>query len=200
MNIDKKTFAEGLKRIENHFPGNSWTPATISAWFETLADLEVEAFKRGVEVLVRDLDSLPARGNIAAILRRYSGPILTEHTVSDHLLRSVDLARSVDGDPYGYLRKLDPVLCDLADRFGLFNRDNSAESMRFMVRDIARTWIEGRENKKRGFAPPEVAPVSRQIEGPKTLSLEDRTQGREKARAMIARLADKRALKIGGQS
>ena len=151
-------FNTGLKDIEKAFPGSSFPEASIASWYPRLKDVSREDFRKAINMIIENTESLWPGTNMVAVIRKYVSPLLTENTISDHLFYAVSLAKGRGENPYSYLKRLDKELCEMADRMGLFAADVSSESLRFMVRDVAKAWIERRENLKRGFETPRSEP------------------------------------------
>ncbi len=170
------------------FPGTLEPPqATKAAWFKILGDIDYQMGKRAITIIGQEVTALPPRANLGALIRSKAVPVIGQATIENHLNFAVYLARTNGEDPYGYLRKVNPQLLELAERADLFARDLTTEATGFRVRDVARQFAERRENEKRGFTQVEPPPPGRQLPAPGPMELTDEVRQKGLAHIRAAR-------------
>jgi hypothetical protein len=192
--MTKAEFYDLIGKLVRYFPGTPQpTQESKEAWFEVVGDLDAPSGGRAVALIAREVEWLRPGHNLGALIRSRAMPIVTQATIESHLTYAIFLAKSRDGDPYGYLRPISSALLEMAERSDLFARDLSAEAQGFRVRDVARQYQERRENEKRGFSTPAPLPSSRQIEGPggAVMSEEERERNRIRAKELAERFSGK---------
>jgi hypothetical protein len=194
MQLAPQKFLELLKSLLAAYPTLSAPPqATLAAWLDIVGDLDEQQVKRAIGIIRREMDTIYPSTNIGALIRKNAEPTITEATISEHLMRANRALRQTDGDPFGYLRRIDPALLEMAENAGLLDTGLSADAASFRSRDVAKQYIERRANAKRGYtAPSATVPVERQLAAPRTtqqLSDDQQRVAREnlaKIRAIIA--------------
>lgn len=194
MPLTPQKFLELLKALLSAYPTLSAPPqATLAAWLDIVGDLDEQQVKRAVSIIRREMDTIYPSTNIGALIRKNAEPTITEATISEHLLRANRALRQTDGDPFGYLKRIDPALLEMAENAGLLDTCLSGDAASFRARDVAKQYVERRANSKRGYtAPSATVPVERQLSAPRTtqqLSDDQQRVAREniaKIRAIIA--------------
>lgn len=165
--MQKHEWFQMLASLQSLFPGSvSSDEKIMTAWFGVVADLEIAKVSRACAQVARECEYIRPGTNIGALIRNRCVPVLTPATVEANLHRALELNRRPDGDPYGYLKNINPRLCEMAESANLFSRDMTYESIGFRVRDVARQFSDEYENVRRGFVRNEPLPPNRQIEGP----------------------------------
>jgi hypothetical protein len=156
-----------LKRLIAAYPTLPEPPRTTAeVWLATLerSGVGVEALNRAVAIIHEEVDTIYPSTNLAALLIRTAKPKITEATVMEHLSKAHSSMGAADA--HGYLSGIDPILLEIAENGGLFNRQLSEEGVRFLTRDLARQYLERKENAKRGYRQAEPVPVERRLTGP----------------------------------
>lgn len=191
--MTKTEFDQILVSLKDHFPGQIQdTLPTRSAWMRTLQDLSHQDATRAARIIERELEFIRPGANVAAMILTRARPLITNATVENHLFQAIAMMHSPEGRPYEYLRGVDRRLLELAEMGDMFARDLSSEATGFRVRDIARRFLEERENAKRGYRQPELVPVERQIAPPPVEMTEEQRQANlSRLRSIQARLGCK---------
>ena len=185
-----------LKKLGVAFPGTiPKNPETMTAWAEILEDVQRAAGEAAVKRMGQELETIYPGSNLGAMIRNRANPVISQATIEHHLRQARYLASSPAGDPFRYLRKVSQELLDMAERADLFARDLTSESAGFRMRDIARQFLESRENTKRGFGQLELVPHGHRASLPPAGMTEEQRQfGLAKCREILGRLKKKDGL------
>jgi hypothetical protein len=158
--LKKPEFAQLIAKLAAVFPGAiPDNMATVEAWYAIVSDLDAGRVANAVISMIQEVESLKFGANVGAMIRNRVNPLVTVSIVEGQLQTALGLNRSKDGDPYAYLKSIDPKLLATAENSDLFNRDLGAEALGFRMREVARQYMELRENAKRGFAPAKLTLV-----------------------------------------
>lgn len=171
--MHKNEAIEIIQSIGRVFPGAvPKDPGALDGWAEVLEDVDHKAGVSAAKRMVRELETIYPGSNLGAMIRNRAKPTLTAATVENHLHSAVQMNQSVSGRPYEYLKGIDQRLLDIAENSDLFDRSLSAQDLGFRVRDVAKRYMEERENRKKGFAPPKIEPEAKQLPPPQEMTQE----------------------------
>jgi hypothetical protein len=149
-------FGEALLRLTSAFPGMACpSEATMQTWYDAMTrnNVTLPEIMKAVDLITDEVDQVFPAMNLASLILKYAKPKITTSTIEDHLNTARRLFIEPEGKPYEYLHNIDRALCQLAEKAGLFARDLSTEQERWIVKEIARQYLERRENEKRGYQP-----------------------------------------------
>lgn len=185
---------EILKIVGGAFPGS--IPAddkTLLTWAEVLEDVDAKAGAAAAKRMTRELETIYPGSNLGAMIRNRAKPTLTAATVENHLHSAVQMNQSVSGRPYEYLRGIDSRLLDIAENADLFDRTLSAQDLGFRVRDVAKRYMEERENRKKGFSPPKIDNDTKQLPPPQEITEAQMQLNRDRVKRITAMIGQKSA-------
>jgi hypothetical protein len=190
--ISKTDFAREMKALSLAFQGSVKTePEILAVWWEDLQDLSAERILSAIRILRKTEEGIPPFKNLAAMIRQVATPTITEATVSAHLFRALEINRGSDGNPYKYLADIAPRLLAMAEAADLFNGQKDSDKIAFLVKDVAKQFVEERKNRQKGFSAPPVPPLKQlpQPTAAQVMSDEERRRGLAKIREIKQEMA-----------
>lgn len=192
--MHKNEAIEIIQSIGRVFPGAvPKDPGALDGWAEVLEDVEYKAGAAAAKRMTRELETIYPGSNLGAMIRNRAKPTLTAATVENHLHSAVQMNQSVSGRPYEYLKGIDSRLLDIAENADLFDRSLSAQDLGFRVRDVAKRYMEERENRKKGFSPPKVEAEAKQLPPPQEMTEAQMQLNRDRVKRITAMIGQKSA-------